>query len=344
MGKIAVIGAGSWGTALATVLASNGHQIYLYARNRERVEEINTKRTNQRYLPGISLPPGITATSEMAVAIQDAEAVFLVVPSQSVRSVSRDVAPYLHPDALLVHAVKGFELSSRKRISTVLREELGETKAIAVLSGPSHAEEVARRLPTTVVVASDDVHVAEKAQDLLINTSFRVYVNLDPIGVEVSGALKNVIAIAAGLSDGLAFGDNAKAALITRGLAEITRLGVAMGASQATFSGLAGVGDLVVTCTSRLSRNWRAGFLLAQGKSLQQVLDELGMVAEGVKTTQVAYQLARHYNIDMPITSQLHQVLFAARSPREAVESLMSRLRRHEIELLDEITPFRRIT
>ncbi len=335
MGKIAIIGAGSWGTALSTVLASNGHQVYLFARDKTRVEEINSQRTNERYLPGIHLPQGITATDEIAIATENAESVFLVVPSQSVRSVSQYVAPYLHPDTLVVHAVKGFELPSRKRISIVLREELGETKSIAILSGPSHAEEVARRLPTTVVVASEDVHVAEKVQDLLINTFFRVYVNLDPIGVELSGALKNVIAIAAGLSDGLAFGDNAKAALITRGLAEITRLGVAMGASQSTFSGLAGVGDLVVTCTSKLSRNWRAGYLLAQGKSLQQVLDELGMVAEGVKTTQAAYQLAQEYHVEMPITNQLHQVLFASRSPREAVESLMTRLRRHEIELLD---------
>jgi len=339
MGKIVVIGAGSWGTALSSVLATNGHQVFLWARDRRCVEEINRRRTNEKYLPGARLPDGITATDDMAVA-EGAHAVFVVVPSQAVRAVSEALLPHIGSQTLLVHAVKGFELPSRKRISVVLQEVFGRQREVGILSGPSHAEEVVRRLPTTVVVASQDVQLAEQIQDLLFNDYFRVYVNNDPVGVEISGALKNVIAIAAGLSDGLKFGDNAKAALITRGLAEITRLGVAMGALPATFAGLAGVGDLVVTCTSRHSRNWRTGYMLAQGYTLEEIEKQLHMVAEGVKATVAAHQLAQEYGVDMPITQQLHEVLFAARTPKEAVGSLMTRLRRHENELLYGTTPF----
>ena len=339
MGKVVVIGAGSWGTALSSVLATNGHQVFLWARDFERIEEINRQQTNEKYLPNVRLPEGITATDDLSIA-EGAHAVFIVVPSQAMRAVSTDLAPYLRPETLVLHAVKGFELPSLQRISVVLKEVLGKGRAVGILSGPSHAEEVARRLPTTVVVASEDVGLAEQAQDLLMNGYFRVYVNSDPLGVEISGALKNVIAIAAGMSDGLAFGDNAKAALITRGLAEITRLGVAMGASPSTFAGLAGVGDLVVTCTSRHSRNWRTGYLLAQGLSLQEVQNQLQMVAEGVKATVAARQLAEKYGVEMPITEQLYEVLFASRSPKEAVESLMNRLRKHENELLNGATPF----
>jgi Glycerol-3-phosphate dehydrogenase len=242
-------------------------------------------------------------------------------------------APHLSPDTLVVHATKGFEAESLKRMTQVLSEELGRPAAdIVVLSGPSHAEEVIRRLPTTVVVASESLEAAERAQDAFMNGAFRVYTNRDTAGVEIAGAIKNIIALGAGLSDGLQFGDNAKAALLTRGLAEIGRLGTAMGANPLTFAGLAGVGDLVVTSTSKHSRNWRAGYMLADGTPLETVLERMGMVVEGVKTTRAAFALSQQYRVDMPITAQLYEVLFRGKPPKAAVEDLMGRLKTHEME------------
>jgi glycerol-3-phosphate dehydrogenase (NAD(P)+) len=332
--KISVLAAGSWGTALANVLADNHGDVTLWARNEKQVEEINFRHANERYLPGVRLSPHIRATHSLPEAVHESDAVVLVSPTTAVREVARQIRPYLQPSCLLIHAAKGFELGTMKRMSEVLAEELHDydPARIVVLSGPSHAEEVVRRSPTTVVVASQDPDAAKAAQDLFINSYFRVYTNSDVTGVEVGGALKNIIAIGAGLSDGLGFGDNAKAALITRGLAEISRLGVAMGANPLTFAGLAGVGDLVVTCTSRHSRNWRAGYMLGQGKALESVEKEMGMVVEGIKTTRSAYELARRYRVEMPITEQLHQVLFNGKRPKEAVESLMNRGRTDEME------------
>lgn len=333
--KAAVLVAGSWGSALASVLASNGYQVSLWTRNEEQAEEMNSKRRNGKYLPDCELPAGLTATTDMASSLEGAELALFVAPSGAMREVAKQAADHLDERTLVVHATKGFESDTFKRMSTVLAEELGRPQSsIVVLSGPSHAEEVIRKQPTTVVVASEEPDKAEKAQDAFMNNSFRVYTNPDVVGVEVAGAIKNIIALGAGLSDGLKFGDNAKAALLTRGLAEIGRLGTAMGASPLTFAGLAGVGDLVVTCTSRHSRNWRAGSMLADGTPLETVLDRMGMVVEGVRTTRAAYELSKQYEVEMPITAQLHAVLFQGRTPKEAVGELMGRLKTHENEPL----------
>lgn len=332
--QVAVLVAGSWGTALAAVLANNGHSVKLWSRNAEQVRQINTTRMNPRFLPEAELPEGIAATTSMEEAVCEADAVVVVAPSAGMSDVASRLRPFLREDTLLVHATKGFETATLKRMTEVLADELPQTdrSGIVVLSGPSHAEEVVLECPTTVVVAAEQLTAAEAAQDLFINNSFRVYTNPDVIGVEVGGALKNIIALGAGLSDGLGFGDNAKAALLTRGLAEIARLGVAMGANPLTFAGLAGLGDLVATCTSRHSRNWRAGSMLAQGLSLGEVLAKMGMVVEGVKTTQAACRLAERFGISMPIAQQLHAVLFEDKSAKAAVEDLMGRVRTHEIE------------
>ncbi|MFE5317158.1 NAD(P)H-dependent glycerol-3-phosphate dehydrogenase [Paenibacillus sp. NPDC056579] len=332
--KVAVLVAGSWGTAIASVLAENGLDVLLWSRNEQQVTEMNKEHRNRRFLGDVALSPAIRATSSMKEALEDAYAVVVVAPSAAMREVASQMRPYLSKETLLIHATKGFEAQTLKRMSTVLADELPDYDAsrIVVLSGPSHAEEVIQQSPTTVVVASESVEAAEAAQDLLINSSFRVYTNPDVIGVEVGGALKNIIALGAGLTDGLGYGDNAKAALLTRGLAEISRLGTAMGGNPLTFSGLAGVGDLVVTCTSKHSRNWRAGYLLAQGHPLDEVLKQMGMVVEGVKTTQAAYKLSRQYDATMPIADELYAVLFNGKTPEAAVEDLMGRGRTHEIE------------
>lgn len=331
--RAAVLGAGSWGTVLASVLADNGLDVTLWARRRELAEEIHRENRNSKYLPGILLPDSLRGTDSVEEAVADKDLVLVVVPSQSMREVARKMAPWLGKNTLVVHASKGFELNSLKCMSTVLEEELpGAADRIAVLSGPSHAEEVIRKSPTTVVVASACPSAAEEAQELLINSYFRVYTHSDVIGVEVGGSLKNIIALGAGLSDGLGFGDNAKAALITRGLAEMARLGMAMGAKPITFAGLSGVGDLVVTCTSRHSRNWQAGNLLSQGLGMEEVLKRMGMVVEGIKTTQAARQLSLRYQVEMPITRELHAVLFEGKLPRKAVEDLMARGKTEEME------------
>ncbi|GKU79557.1 NAD(P)H-dependent glycerol-3-phosphate dehydrogenase [Paenibacillus sp. L3-i20] len=333
--RAAVLVAGSWGTALASVLASNGYIVNLWTRSAEQAADINTNRQNKKFLPGSELSPSIIATTNMEDALSDVELALFVAPSSAMRQVAKQAAPFLASETLVVHATKGFEADTLKRMSIVLSEELSRPlSSIVVLSGPSHAEEVINKLPTTVVVASEQQEAAEKAQDALMNNAFRVYTNGDVVGAEVAGAIKNIIALGAGLSDGLQFGDNAKAALLTRGLAEIGRLGAAMGANPLTFAGLAGVGDLVVTCTSQHSRNWRAGYMLADGTPLDNVLEKMGMVVEGVRTTRAAYELAKQYDVEMPITSQLYEVLFQGKTPKVAVEHLMGRLKTHEIEII----------
>lgn len=333
MKNVAVLGAGSWGTVLASVLAENGNETKLYARRSSAVQEINTHHTNDHYLPGIHLAHSLRASSDLSEVIGSSDVVVFVVPSQSLRETARNVRSYLKPNTVIVHAIKGFEIPTYKRMSQVLAEELPEhANQIVVLTGPSHAEEVIRKLPTTVVVASEDQQSAEIAQSCFMNSYFRVYTNTDVVGCEVGGALKNIIALAAGLCNGMKFGDNGKAALLTRGLAEIARLGFAMGANHNTFVGLAGVGDLVVTCTSPHSRNWRAGNMISQGKKLEQVLSEMGMVVEGVKTTQAAYAMARSYQVEMPITEQLYEVLFEDKCPKQAVADLMNRGKTRELQ------------
>ena len=328
MPNVAVYGAGSWGSALAVLLANAGHQVALIGRNPDEMERMRTRRENARYLPGVALPLGLLPTTDLALL--NADLVVFSVPSHSVRQAACLVRPYLRPGCIVVNTAKGFEEQTHLRLSEVLTEELPQNP-IAVLSGPSHAEEVGRDMPTTVVVASD-FETAAIVQDLVMTPKFRVYTNPDVVGVELGGALKNVIALCTGIAEGLGFGDNTKAALMTRGLAEIARLGVALGGHSLTFAGLSGVGDLIVTCTSLHSRNRRAGVALGQGKPLETVLKEVGMVVEGVKAARVAYQLSVEKDISMPITQQAYRVLFEGADPKEAVADLMMRGKRHELE------------
>lgn len=334
MEKVTVLGAGSWGTALAMVLANNEHDCLLWSHREDQATEITTNHTNKKYLPETILPTNLNATSDFQQAIQHANVIVIAVPTKAIREVCQNMLPFLAEKKLFVHVSKGIEPDSLKRISEMIAEELSVdvTEAIVVLSGPSHAEEVVLKHPTTITVASENMVAAEKVQDLFMNKSFRVYTNDDVIGVEIGAALKNVIALAAGIVDGLGYGDNAKAALITRGLAEISRLGISLGAQPYTFSGLTGMGDLIVTCTSVHSRNWRAGNMLGKGATLNTVLEEMGMVVEGVRTTKAAYQLATKQQVDMPITEALYSVLFEQVNPKEAVDILMHRTKKNELE------------
>ena len=337
--KVTILGAGSWGTALGIVLADNGHEVRLWSYNEDQVNEINTYRTNERYLPGIQLEGKIHAYAEMSSALHNVKTIVIAVPTKAVREVVRKIARIIKNPVIVVHVCKGIEPDTLKRVSEMITEEMPEhlMEDLVVLSGPSHAEEVSRRQPTTVAVSSKNIRAAEYIQDLFMNANFRVYTNEDIVGVEIGGALKNIIALAAGISDGLGYGDNAKAALITRGLAEISRLGTKMGANPLTFLGLTGIGDLIVTCTSVHSRNWRTGNALGKVKSLNQILEEMGQVVEGVRTTKAAVQLAEKYNVTMPISSILYKVLFENLKPKEAVDELMSRRKTHEMEDLTNI-------
>ncbi|MFY4775967.1 NAD(P)H-dependent glycerol-3-phosphate dehydrogenase [Metabacillus sp. RGM 3146] len=339
MERIAVLGAGSWGTALSIVLADNKHEVRLWGHRKELINELNQTRRNHKYLPDIQLPAGITGYSSLLEALEGVSTVILAVPAKAVREVLGETAKLKKNPLTIVHVSKGIEPDSLKRISEIIEEEVPVDllKDVVVLSGPSHAEEVSLRQPTTVTSASKSMEAAEYVQDLFMNQHFRVYTNPDIVGVEIGGALKNIIALAAGITDGLGYGDNAKAALITRGLAEIARVGSGMGANPLTFSGLAGIGDLIVTCTSVHSRNWRAGNMLGKGDQLEEVLEKMGMVVEGVRTTKAAYQLSQKYNVKMPITVALYDVLFNGKSPKEAVDSLMSRVKTNEMEDLVNI-------
>ncbi|WP_240377097.1 NAD(P)H-dependent glycerol-3-phosphate dehydrogenase [Bacillus piscicola] len=332
--NVAVIGAGSWGTALATVLADNGHMVKVWTRRREQAAEMNEKRTNHKYLPGFTLPDSIEASTDLKWCAAETNYILLVVPTKAIRETMKQLEPYVHEDTILIHASKGIEPGTSKRISEMIKEELGEkrVKDVVVLSGPSHAEEVCERKPTTVTASSPAGEASVLVQELFMNNQFRVYTNHDMVGVEIGGALKNIIAIGIGMNDGLGYGDNAKAALMTRGLAEIARLGVKLGASPLTFTGLSGLGDLIVTCTSEHSRNWRAGYKLGTGKNLDEVLNEMGMVVEGVRTTKAVYELANELEVEMPITTALHDVLFAGKEPNVAARQLMGRVKKHEEE------------
>ncbi|UCZ54760.1 NAD(P)H-dependent glycerol-3-phosphate dehydrogenase [Bacillus shivajii] len=334
MAKVAVIGSGSWGTALSIVLADNQHEVKLWGRSEEQTNEINTNHTNERYLPEVDLPNEIEATTSIEYALEDVETIVLVIPTKAMREVLPQIKEHLSSEKTFVHASKGIEPGTHLRISEIIEEEIPEhlRNAVVVLSGPSHAEEVSLRQPTTVTASSQNIEEAKSVQDLFMNKHFRVYTNPDLIGVEIGGALKNIIAIGSGLTHGLGFGDNAKAALMTRGLAEIGRLGMKLGANPITFAGLSGLGDLIVTCTSIHSRNWRAGNMIGQGKSVDDMLEEMGMVVEGIRTTKAAYELAKELNVDMPITAGLYDVLFHEKSPQEAVAELMGRVKKHEVE------------
>lgn len=329
--KIAVMGSGSWGTALAVMLAKNDNKINLWSWQEEESKRLIEYKENKEFLPGVKLHENITCSWDMEKSLFGVEIVVIAVPSKAVRTTVRQMKKYIKKDQIIVIVSKGLEEETFLRLSEVTMQELQNAK-IAVMSGPSHAEEVVREMPTTNVVASTDKRIAEFIQDVFMNSTFRVYTNPDVIGVELGGALKNVIALSVGISDGLGFGDNTKAALMTRGITEIARLGSVLGARIQTFAGLSGIGDLIVTCTSMHSRNRRAGILIGKGKSLEEALNEVHMVVEGVNTTKAAFNLALIKNVEMPIVNETYQVLFKNKSPRIAVADLMLRSKTHEIE------------
>lgn len=324
---VTVLGGGAWGTALASVLARNGHEVVVWAREPEVVDGINGEARNPLFLPEVALPRKLRASADLSGAVARGRVLVSVIPAQYVRSVWEEALPAVRADALVVSASKGIETSTLERMDQVLGDLLPGTvmDRFTVLSGPSFALEVAQAAPTLVVAASRDEESAREVQGLFQNGFFRVYTNTDVVGVELGGALKNVIAVAAGVTAGLGFGHNTMAALVTRGLAEITRLGVAMGARRETFAGLAGMGDLVLTCTGELSRNRTVGYRLGQGEALAEILGGMRSVAEGVKTVQAVHRLARDHGVEMPITAEVHAMLTEGRAPREALENLMSR-------------------
>jgi glycerol-3-phosphate dehydrogenase (NAD(P)+) len=327
--SLAVLGGGSWGTALAAHLRRAGHPVRLWMRSAPLAEEVNRRHTNALYLPGVALPEGLAATTDLEEAVGEADTVFVVIPSEFCRGVYGRLRGAARPPAVLVSATKGIEIDTLLRMTEVAAQE-APGHPLAVLSGPSFALEVAQEQPTTVVVASRDLAVAEAVQRLVSTRSFRAYSSDDVVGVELAGSLKNVIAIAAGILNGLGYGHNTLAALVTRGLAEISRLAVAYGARADTLSGLAGLGDLVLTCTGALSRNRRLGQALAAGRSLAEAVAETRTVAEGVRTTLAACALAEGAGIEMPIAMQMREVLYRGRPPREAVEALMLRSLKRE--------------
>lgn len=337
MSRIGILGAGSWGTALAVHLARGGHDVRLWGRNPALVVEMRERRVNAVYLPDVSLPPGITVTHDLEHALTAADFVVSAVPTHGARSVLRLGAPLLPPSTVIVSATKGLELDTRQRMSEVILEEAPRGCAVVVLSGPSFALEVARQLPTAVVAASSFSEAAGRVQDEFRARYLRLYGSDDVVGVEIGGALKNVIAIAAGVVEGLGLGHNALAALITRGLVEITRLACAQGARRETLSGLAGLGDLVLTCTGNLSRNRHVGMELARGRAIGEVLSGMRMVAEGVRTTSAALALGARYGVELPIAAQMAEVLAGRQPPAAAVEQLMLRPQRAEADALDRM-------
>jgi len=325
--RVAVIGGGSWGTALADRLAANGNDTLLWAYEPELAAEINTEHTNSLYLPGINLHPTLVCTGDLEEAVQERSIVLLVTPVQVMRGVLKQLAPHIATDAIIANASKGIELDTLQTVSQICGELLGDgaLARYVALSGPTFAREVAQELPSLIVAASLNASVAGRVQKALSSLCLRVYTNSDVVGVELGGAVKNVIAIAAGICDGLGFGHNARAALITRGLSEMNRLGQAMGAKTATFAGLAGMGDLVLTCTGDLSRNRTVGFKLGQGMNLTDILAEMSMVAEGVKSAASVYQLSRKLGAEMPIVEKTYQILHENKPARLAVMELMAR-------------------
>ncbi len=334
--KIAVLGAGSWGSILASVLLENGHQVELWTYNPSQAEEIDQRHTNIKYIKDYRFSDKLHATTDLAAALTDAQVVLFVVPTKAIREVAVQVCDHLralNSAPLLIHASKGLELDTHKRVSQIIEEEIpsGYRSGIVALSGPSHAEEVARKDLTLITAASHDMKNAEEAQSLFMNDYLRVYTNPDLVGVELGAAFKNIIALGAGALHGLGYGDDAKAALMTRGLAEISRLGVAFGADPMTFIGLSGVGDLIVTCTSIHSRNWRAGDQLGQGKSLSDVIADMGMVIEGIGTCKAAYELSQAKHIDMPITEAVYNVLYRGADIKDEIAALMTREGKAEV-------------
>ncbi len=328
MKKIAVIGAGGWGLALGLLLYEKKNEVIFWCYDENEKETIIEHRENKRCLPGIKIPVEIQLTCEMKEALQGADVAIMAVPSKAIRSTAKRMKEAIEEKTVIVNVSKGIEDGSLLCLAEVIEEELNQP--VVVLSGPSHAEEVARHIPTAVTVSSKQMCAAEAIQELFMNQYFRVYTNDDLMGVQLGGALKNVIALAAGIVEGMGYGDNTKAALITRGIAEMTRLGVAMGGKQTTFSGLTGIGDLVVTCTSGHSRNKRAGELVGQGLTIEEAMARVNMVVEGVPTTKAAYELMKKYQVEMPILEAIYKVLFEKQPVKETIDALMMRDRKHE--------------
>ena len=327
MTRVAVVGAGSWGTVLSAILSRKGHDVFLWAFEPEVAEQITRGRENVSYLPGIELPENLQCAADLATVVQGAEIVVSVSPAQFVGVVMAEAAPHIEDDAVIVSASKGIELTTLRRMGEVMTEMLSPAQidGFTVLSGPSFAAEAGKQVPTAVVAASESTDAALAIQDLFQTEYFRVYTGSDVIGVELGGALKNVIALGAGLAAGIGCGHNTLAALITRGLAEMRRLGVAMGAQASTFSGLTGMGDLVLTCTGTLSRNRTVGYRLGQGEKLESILEEMSAVAEGVATARAVYDLADQYGVEMPIAGEVSEILTLGSDPKQAIKNLMER-------------------
>lgn len=329
MANVGVLGAGSWGTALALLLEKNGHDVTIWSIDKAEVEMLNTKREHESKLPGVRLPDEIVITNDLESAIKGKDFLVLAVPSPFTRSTAKSMAPYVTEGQIIVDVAKGIEESTLMTLSQQIEQEIPQAN-VAVLSGPSHAEEVGRGLPTIVVIGAKTKETAEYLQEAFASPVFRVYISPDILGIELGGSLKNVIALAAGMADGMGYGDNTKAALITRGIAEISRLGVKMGGKPETFSGLTGIGDLIVTCASVHSRNRKAGYLMGQGKTMQEAMDEVKMVVEGVYSAKAAAKLAKEYEVSMPIVDQVNEILFNGMNAADAVNGLMLRDNRSE--------------
>ncbi len=331
--RVGVIGAGSWGIALAKLLDGNGHQVTVWSIIKEEIEMLKKEHEHKDKLPGVKLSENMVFTNDLEEAMKDKDILVLAVPSPFTRSTAHSMAPYLKDGQIIVNVAKGIEEHTMLTLSQIIEEELPAAQ-VAVLSGPSHAEEVGRGIPTTIVVGAKKKETAEYLQNIFMNNVFRVYISPDVLGIELGAALKNVVALSAGIADGLGYGDNTKAALITRGITEIARLGTAMGGRFETFCGLTGIGDLIVTCASMHSRNRRAGILIGQGKTMQEAMDEVKMVVEGVYSAKAAMELSKKYGVDMPIIEQVNLVLFEGKPAAEAVKDLMLRDKKIENPLM----------
>lgn len=332
--NIGIIGAGSWGTAIAILLAGNNHNVKLWSAVKDEIDILKNHREHIHRLPGVKLPDNIVIEEDLQVAVSDCEIIVLAVASPYVRVTAKNMSPYIKKGQIIVNVAKGIEDNSLLMLSEVIKQEIPQGN-ICVLSGPSHAEEVSKNIPTTVVVGAEDKETAEYIQDAFCTSSFRVYTSPDIIGIELGGAIKNVIALAAGIVDGLSLGDNTKAALITRGIAEISRLGKAMGAHLETFAGLSGIGDLIVTCTSNHSRNHNAGYLIGTGKSMEETLKEIAQVVEGVNTAKAALALAKKYNVSMPLVEEVNLCLFEGKKAKDALADLITREKSSEFYNLE---------
>jgi len=328
--KILILGGGSWGTSLSILLAKNNKNVYLWVRDLEQLEQIKKNKENKKYLPDIKIPDNLVLINDYSEVIKEVKMIVLAIPSQKIRELLNAIKHLLDPGKIILNVSKGIERSTLKTISEVCKEIIPENPYV-VLSGPSHAEEVARDLPTTIVAASENREISKYVQETFNSDKLRVYTNKDVKGVEIGGALKNVIAIASGISDGLGYGDNTKAAIMNRGIIEISRLADKLGANKITFLGLAGIGDLIVTCTSMHSRNRRAGILIGEGKTVEEAVEEVGMVVEGIYTTEAAYKLSKKYKVEMPIVEELYNIIYKGKKSKESVDRLMTRDKKDEL-------------